>query len=95
MISLNHGLCLSCPWAGHQNLNSLGIRSDSVSPKIITLAAAGLNTESCREQDGNHVILSPASLHLTSVCIFIIVSLKLSQIQNNHLDLSGSVSTLS
>ena len=32
-----------------------------------TLAAAGLNTESWREQDANHVILSPASLHLTSI----------------------------
>lgn len=54
------------PLSWSPKLNSLGIRSDSVSQNN-TVAAAALNIESWQEQDANHVTLSPASLHLTSM----------------------------
>lgn len=94
---LNHGLCLSCPWAGHQNLNLVSIRSASFSQnKTPSAAAAGLDSESWWEQDSNHVILSPAPLHLTSIYYNSFFSpLNLSRIQNHHLDLFGSASILS
>lgn len=70
---------------------SLSIRSDGVSQNN-TLAAAGLYTESWWEQDANHTIRSPSSPHsYTHIPFFDFVS----QIQNLHLGLFGSVSTLS